>query len=542
LKEKAMKVAIYARVSSEAQDVDLSISAQLRALREYAQENGYIIVKEFVDEAFTGRTSARPAFLQMISMTKNPDKPFDAILVWKLSRFARSREDSIVYKTKLKKKDIQVISITEHFDDSSTGKLMEAIIESFDEYYSNNLGDDVTRGMRESVSRGFYLSARAPYGYRKVRVMDGVKQRTRLEVEPAQANTVKFIFSMIHDGMGLTEVVKEINSRGIPGPRRNGWNKTGLYTILTNEVYIGTFTWGRKSIRGLDPLKIKNACTAIVSVDDFKAVQAIMHERAFVMNHPKRTASRFLLSGLAKCGHCGKALVGQDAKSGRFSYYVCGTLNKKGAGSCPAPYLNSKKLELLVINKIKNHILTEDNLTRLVNLVNEETDTASTTYKDECDTILCELDDVRKRLGKLYDVIENNLELSYSDLAPRIRELRERQSKLEQRKAELEERTSQRKIEIVHEEVVHRYVEELHEFLNESSLVERKAFIKSFVREINVKDNEVKLRYTLPITQDGLSEENLGVLPIVRYGGPSCTKGKTPTVSVGGASGGTGIV
>lgn len=94
--------------------------------------------------------------------------------------------------------------------------------------------------------------------------------------------------------------------------------------------------------------------------------------RAPVHVHPRRTASRFLLSGIAQCGYCDKALVGQDAKSGRFSYYVCGKLMKQGAGSCRATYLNSARLERLVIDKVKDHILTPENLTRLVQMVNEE--------------------------------------------------------------------------------------------------------------------------------------------------------------------------
>ena len=82
------RVVIYARVSSDRQDVDLSISAQLRALREYAARNNLMIVREFVDEAESGRTSARPAFREMISLARLKQKPFEVILVWKLNRFA----------------------------------------------------------------------------------------------------------------------------------------------------------------------------------------------------------------------------------------------------------------------------------------------------------------------------------------------------------------------------------------------------------------------------------------------------------------------
>src|SRR4030042_2589227 len=188
------KVAIYARVSSEKQDTDLSISAQLKALREYVTRNGYHVVREFVDEAESGETTARPAFREMVSMARRPQKPFDLILVWKYSRFARSREDSIVYKTMLRKSGVQVISITEPFEDTPTGRLLEAMIESLDEFYSANLGEEVTRGMRESASRGFYLSSSPPYGYRKVKVKDGGKERPRLEKEPGPAKITAVIF------------------------------------------------------------------------------------------------------------------------------------------------------------------------------------------------------------------------------------------------------------------------------------------------------------------------------------------------------------
>ncbi|PIU57204.1 MAG: recombinase family protein, partial [Chloroflexi bacterium CG07_land_8_20_14_0_80_51_10] len=124
--------------------------------------NSYEIVREFIDEAETGRTTARPAFREMTSFARHPQKPFEIILVWKYSRFARSREDSIVYKAMLRKNGVQVISINEPLDDSPTGRLLEAIIESLDEFYSDNLGEEVTRGMRESASRGFYLSSKPP--------------------------------------------------------------------------------------------------------------------------------------------------------------------------------------------------------------------------------------------------------------------------------------------------------------------------------------------------------------------------------------------
>ena len=130
--------ALYARVSSDRQDVDLSVAAQMRALRDYAEKNGYVVAREYIDEAESGRIADRPQFRRMLDEASLSDSPFQEILVWKFSRFTRKREHAVAFKSMLRKRGIKVTSITEHADDSPTGKLMEAIIESVDEFYSEN--------------------------------------------------------------------------------------------------------------------------------------------------------------------------------------------------------------------------------------------------------------------------------------------------------------------------------------------------------------------------------------------------------------------
>ena len=177
--------ALYARVSSDRQDVDLSVSAQLRALKEYAKANDYSVAREYVDEAESGRVADRPQFREMIEEGGKPKAPFDVILVWKFSRFTRKREHAVAFKSQLRRKGIRVVSITEQAEDNATGRLLEGIIESVDEYYSENLAQEVVRGMREAASRGFFLGSNAPFGYRKIKVSDGAKERPTLEVDPA---------------------------------------------------------------------------------------------------------------------------------------------------------------------------------------------------------------------------------------------------------------------------------------------------------------------------------------------------------------------
>ena len=160
-------VALYARVSSERQDVDLSVSAQMRALRDYADKNDYKVVREYVDEAESGRVMNRPECRRMIDEAKKTKAPFNEILVWKFSRFTRKREHAVAFKSMLRRRGIRVVSITEQAEDTASGRLLEAIIEGVDEFYSEDLAQEVTRGMREAASRGFWMTTYAPYGYKR---------------------------------------------------------------------------------------------------------------------------------------------------------------------------------------------------------------------------------------------------------------------------------------------------------------------------------------------------------------------------------------
>lgn len=134
----ATPAAIYAQVSSDRLDVDLSIAAQQRALRDYAKANGYVIVREYVDEVESDRIAGRPEFRKMIEGGSQLKSPFQVILVWEYSQFTGKREHALAFKSLLRRKGIEVISITEHAEDSPIDEFIEAIIESMDEFYSEN--------------------------------------------------------------------------------------------------------------------------------------------------------------------------------------------------------------------------------------------------------------------------------------------------------------------------------------------------------------------------------------------------------------------
>ena len=296
--------------------------------------------------------------------------------------------------------------------------------------------------------------------------------------------------------------------------------------MLTNEAYTGTLIWGRTSKRNLEPVRVKGAWPAIVDRETFNTVRSKLSSRSPSRLNPRQLSSRYLLSGLARCGHCGKALVGQEAKGGKFSYYVCGTLLKKGAGSCGARYLNSRKFEEVVINKVKEHILTEENLRELARVINEEMDTSVMKYREELDVISAGITGINSRLERLYDALETG-KIELDDLSPRIRYLRRQQEQLQARKWELDALLADRHKELVDLEMIAQCVDDLRNLLDESSIAERKSFIRSFVKEIKVTGDEVLLTYTMPLPPEGTLEEKMAVLYFVPSSGDGVIIGRT---------------
>ncbi len=495
------RAALYARVSSERQDVDLSVSAQLRALRDYAEKNGYAVVREYVDEAESGRIADRPQFRKMLDAAERPNAPFREILVWKFSRFTRKREHAVAFKSMLRRRGVRVVSITEHADDSPTGKLMEAIIESVDEFYSENLAQEVMRGLRESASRGFWVAPVPPHGYRKVAVEDGASKRQKLELNPPADAVMRRIFEMALKGESVLDIARTLNAEGIPSARGKRWNKTTIHAMLANEAYTGTLVWGATAKDGLGAVRVENAFPAIVSHEEFQQVAQMLQAKAPAQVHPRRASSPYLLSGLVKCQRCRRALTAAEAKSGRYTYYVCQSLIKRGRGSCDTPRLNAKHFEKLIIEQLRDHILTESNIRKLVQLVDEEMDGVAREQRVKLETTEAELAELRRRMDRLWYAVETS-DLEINDILPRLKQHQERQELLEAAADEARHILSERRTILDSAEAIAAFAEEMSDFLSTSELTESRAFIRTFVKEIAVKPGEATIRYTIPMPPD----------------------------------------
>lgn len=302
--------AAYIRVSTEDQ-VEYSPDAQLVEIRKYAAGHGYIIPNEFVfmDEGISGKNTAkREEFNRMIGVAKQKPKPFDAILLWKFSRFARNRQDSIVYKSMLRHDlGIDVISVSEPLAEDKTSILMEAIIEAMDEYYSINLAEEVKRGMTEKARRGG-LQSTPPFGYKVV--------KNQLVPVPEEAALVRGIFDRFIQGEGLFPIAKWLNDLGVTTHRGNGFENRTIEYIIRNPVYIGKLRWNpagrtRRDFSNPNIILADAGHEPLISMAVWEAAQNRMAAVKAQWKYHGRPLSehRDWISGLVRCADCGSTMI-----------------------------------------------------------------------------------------------------------------------------------------------------------------------------------------------------------------------------------------
>ena len=158
---------------------------------------------------------------------------------------------------------------------------------------------------------------------------------------------------MVLQGKSILDVTKTLNAEGIPTTNGKKWLKTTIHTMLSHEAYTGTVVWGAKAKDGAPPVRVEDAHPAIVSKRDFQKARRLLGSRAPKKVNPRRASSPYLLSGIAKCETCGKAMTAAEAKSGKYTYYICHSLLKRGKGTCKTPRLNAKSFEKLIVNEIR---------------------------------------------------------------------------------------------------------------------------------------------------------------------------------------------
>ena len=423
-------------VSTGRQDEhELSPDSQIKLALDYARKNSIVVPADYIFHEKGGvsgkRADRRPYFQQMIGLAKSQEHPIDVILVWKYSRFARNQEESIVYKTMLRKNcNVDVISISEPLVEGPFGSLIERIIEWMDEYYVIRLSGEVTRGMTENALRGNY-QARPPLGYR---IEHKGEPPT---VVPEEAAIVRMIFQKyVHDRLSLLEICRQLNALGLKTSRNKEFEKRSLTYILQNVSYTGKVRWNRteNETNRVKPeeewIIAQGKQPAIITEELFEAAQERM-KREYAPKYRKPSAAvTHWLGGLLKCSACGRTLSTSrqvDKRYGRTYYHFqCYGYLK---GKCSVSHgISEKKIVPDILDAIRRVLDTQE-------IEFEVKQTVAPDHQSEYDLL-------SHALGKISQK-EERIRQAYRDGIDSLEEYKENKEILQREREELEQRLAE---------------------------------------------------------------------------------------------------
>ena len=340
----------YARYSSAGQR-DVSIEQQLADIRAYAKREGYTLVHEYADHARSGfkNAKARTAFQSMIAAAS--EGSYDTIIAWKVDRFGRNREESALFKGRLRRFGVKVLYAMEPIPEGSAGVLLEGMLEATAEWYSRQLSENVLRGMADNARRCLYNGTHI-LGYRSD--ADG-----HYVVYPDEASLVREIFAQYRAGFSAARIAQDLNARGLHTWRGNPFTAQGILKILSNERYTGVYIWGSVRTPGGRP--------AIISRSEFEEAQRMKKKTA---RHVEQGAVDYLLTGKAFCGLCGSAMVGDSGTSktgARHHYYSC--YHRKHDKACTKKSVSKNLLEDAVVSFFRDYVLSDAEIEKIVDAV-----------------------------------------------------------------------------------------------------------------------------------------------------------------------------
>ncbi|CCF18697.1 putative Resolvase, N-terminal domain precursor [Pseudorhizobium banfieldiae] len=370
------RVALYLRVSGERSvESNLSIPDQQAQLEKYCRAKGLQIVQTYIEPGRSAKSTARPAFRTMMLDAQAEVKPFDKILVHNTSRFARSTIDFELCEQILHRAGIQVLAVSQTFARDVGGWVAKKVTTLFDDYHSKRSAVDSVRARRRMVMEGHWPGSTPPYGYKLVPASANSKRRV-LALEEAEVTLVEKVFSLVRFGdgesapMGVKSIAEWLNVRGYRTRYGSRWSVQAVHRMLTNSVYYGVYYWGvsaqeREYQELEEPLPLN--APAIITREEFDAVQETLELRDPKMGAPKLMSSPLLLAGIAKC-KCGASMTlgTGTGKSGRvYRYYRCSS-DARGQRKCSGPRIREDDLNQVVRDVIRDTVLQEQRLSHLL--------------------------------------------------------------------------------------------------------------------------------------------------------------------------------
>jgi site-specific DNA recombinase len=490
----------YARYSSSHQREE-SITAQLRAIHDYARRNGITIVREYTDEAESATTDDRPGFLQMINDVKNGKIKANLLLVHKLDRFARNRYDSAIYRKTLRKVGIKLIAVDQPLDeDRPESILLESLLEGLAEFYSKNLAREVMKGMKENAYQARFNGGTPPLGFD---VINGY-----YAINEGEAQIIRLIYSTFRQCRNYRIILDRLNGQGYRTKAGRPFGKNSIYEILRNPRYAGYYVFNRAPTRvdgrrnwharkkEEEIIMIPDAIPAIIPKEEWEEVQKILDSRKMKTAPRQRSEVIYILTGKAVCGECGGAMVGDSSRSknGQVKrYYNCN--RKLRTKECDNRQISKRILEDHVLKELERHFFAPGNKENLArNLVRLAQERDSKEAQEERE-LRKELADVESKIRSIVTAVENGAD--WKPFAERMKELSNRKEDLEGRLSSLT-----RPFKTITEDKVLKYLSSLKlSSLTSLNDVKKQELVVKYVHEVKVyRDREeIVLKFNVQV-------------------------------------------
>lgn len=370
-------VGIYIRLSQEDKDKKYesdseSVINQKELLRNYVKNNNFNLVKEYVDDGFSGTDFERPGFKSLLEDINN--KKINCVIVKDLSRLGRDHIMTGYYiETFFPENNIRFISILESFDsfknqasnDSST------FIIACNDYYSKQNSVKIRNVLNEKRKNGKFTGSLPSFGY-----MRDPKDKGHLIPNPETAPIVKKIFKWRADGIGPTEIATRLNNNNVPTPSgykktnfssrlidRDTWNISTVKKILTNRIYTGDMVqhtqtkvnYKSKKKINLDEslwMIVENTHESLVDKTTFEYVQSL--RKRYTRNVPIKTGrEKRILEGKLFCKECGNRLSVYYRKKQEYWSINCNRYSRDPKrGRCSSHFFPYDYLEEQILEKI----------------------------------------------------------------------------------------------------------------------------------------------------------------------------------------------
>ena len=345
----------YLRVSTRGQaergggrDEGFSIPAQREANKRKAMSMGAMVCKEFVYRGASAKSADRPQLQAMLEYVKENADRVDYVIVHKVDRLARNRDDDSDIMRVLRECGVQLVSASESIDNTPAGMLLHGIMSSIAEFYSQNLAAEVKKGMNEKVKGGGTVG-KAPIGYINVRRIDdkGREERT-VELDPERAPLIKIAFEEYATGnWSIIELIEYMTSLGLrtrstPRVPSKEISKTTMENILKNPYYAGVIRYNGVEYDGIHE--------PIIDLDTFNKVQAIMQSH---VNGERTREHPHFLKGTLYCHNCKSRMIVTYAKNHAgivYPYFICAGRHRKGKGHTGC------KLKAILIDEVEYQV------------------------------------------------------------------------------------------------------------------------------------------------------------------------------------------